>query len=163
MVVGAVGLAIVLIGVAVYLVTRDDAKSDLAATTPTTATAPTTVTPDPEAVAKAEVIDAYTKSSEAFVAVASDPAGLPEDPRLKEHSTGNAHFAATASIFRMRKDGEVFTGAVEYHPTVVELGIGTATVADCSIDRTATRRNRDWKGPEPPRDRGRARDGEAAT
>ncbi len=132
----AVGFAILLIGAAVFVMTRDRGESPPATTTPTTPL--TTAAPDPEAAAKAEVIEAYTRSFDAFVAVASDPAGLPEDPRLTEHSTGHAHFAATASIFRLRKDGQVFTGAVEYHPTVVELGVATATVSDCGIDRTAT-------------------------
>ena len=62
----------------------------------------------------------------------------------------------------MRKDGEVFTGAIEYHPTVVELGIGTATVADSSIDRTATLEIATGRVLSPPGTEG-GRDGEAAT
>ncbi|MDQ1537048.1 MAG: hypothetical protein QOE58_1441 [Actinomycetota bacterium] len=134
----AVGLVIVLIALGVFLLTRDDSKSELAATTPTTATVPTTAAPDPEAAAKAEIIEAYTRSFQAFVAVASDPNGVPEDPRMTAHSTGNAHLAETATIFRLRRDGQVYTGSVEVHATVVELGIGTAIVSDCGIDRTAT-------------------------
>jgi hypothetical protein len=151
----AVGLVIVVIGLALFLLTRDDSKSELATKTLTTAAAPTTAVPDLEAVAKAEVLDAYRRKVDAFVAVASDPAGLPEDPRMTEHSTGNAHFAETASIFRMRKDGEVFTGAVESHPTVAEMGVGTATVSDCGIDRTATIDIKTGKVLSPPGTEGR--------
>ena len=64
---------------------------------------------------------------------------------------GNSLLVTQAGINRLRSDGHVFTGAVEMHPTVVELGAGTATVVDCGIDRTATSRDRDGRGAEPAR------------
>lgn len=95
-------------------------------------------TVDPDAATKSAVIAAYRSSFDQFVAVASDPAGRPEDPRLAEHTVGNALAARQAFVFRLRKVGQKFTGAVELHPRVRELSAATATVADCNIDRTAT-------------------------
>lgn len=109
-----------------------------ATTAPTSVAVPATAAPDPTAVAEAAVLDAYRKGFEAYVAVASDPNAGPDDPRLAEFKSGDALIAAQESIAKLRKDGQVFTGAVEVHPTVVELGGGRAIVADCGIDGTAT-------------------------
>lgn len=99
---------------------------------------PPSTTADPQAAVKAAVLDAYRQSFDAFVAVASDPAGKPDDPRLEQHKVGNALLAAQATILRLRRDGHVYRGSVEVHPTIVELGLDTATVQDCGIDRTST-------------------------
>ena len=99
---------------------------------------PPSTTVHPQAAAKAAVLDAYRESFEAFVTVASDPAGEPDDARLEQHKVGNALLAAQATILRLRRDGQVYRGSVEVHPAVVELGPDTATVQDCGIDRTST-------------------------
>ena len=93
-----------------------------------------TVATDPQAATKAAILDAYRQAFDAFLAVASDPAGSPEDPRLSQHKIGNALLGAQVTITRLRKDGHVYRGGVEVHPTVVELTADTAVVADCGID-----------------------------
>ena len=96
-------------------------------------TTPSTV--DPQAATKAAILDAYRKSTEAFVAVASDPNGKPTDPRLEEHKIGNALLASQVTIDRLRKAGHVYRGTIELHPDVVELTAETAVVQDCGVDR----------------------------
>jgi hypothetical protein len=135
-------LLLVAIGVVVAMiivVTKGDDSTGVDAGTTPVGEAPAPTSPaDPQAATKAAVLDAYRQSSEAFLAVGMDPNGKPEDPRLKEHATGPALLAAQRSIFGLRNNGKVYQGTVEFHPVVVELGPSTATVQDCSIDRTAT-------------------------
>ena len=97
------------------------------------ATSPPTLAPDPQAAVKAAVIDAYRQSFDAFVAIASDPKGSPDDPRLSQHTIGNALLASQITIKRLRDAGQVYAGRVEVHPTVVELTADTAVVADCGV------------------------------
>ena len=130
------GLLIAAVVASILVFSRDDSGSRNPSGQPSTQ--PSTTAADPEATARAAVLDAYRKSFEQFVEVASDPNAPPDDARLAEHTTGNALIARQAGIFRLRTDGQVFTGSIELHPTVVELGGGTATVADCNIDRTST-------------------------
>lgn len=99
---------------------------------PSDAAPPTAV--DPQATTKAAILDAYRQSYDAFVAITNDPAGSPDDPRLAEHKIGNALLASQLSIIRLRKAGQVSTGNVQVHPSVVELTADTAVVADCGID-----------------------------
>jgi len=127
---------VVLVAVALILWPGDDSANNVQ-TTPTSA-APVTPAPDPEAATRAAVLDGYQKAFDAFIAVASDPNARFDDLRLAETSMGDALLAKQAGIVRLRTDGLVFTGAVEMHPTVLEVGGGVATVEDCSIDRTAT-------------------------
>ena len=100
---------------------------------PTTSVPPTTL--DPDAATKAEIEAAYRQAYDVFVAVASDPNGQPDDPRLKEHKVGNALLAAQVSIQRLRNAGHVFQGHIEVHPSVVELRPDSAVLQDCAIDR----------------------------
>jgi hypothetical protein len=97
-----------------------------AASTPTTAA-------DPQAATKAAIVAAYRQSFDAFVAVGSDPRGSPDDPRLSQHTIGNALLASQITIKRLRDAGQVYAGRVEVHPTVVELTADTAVVADCGV------------------------------
>jgi hypothetical protein len=97
-----------------------------------------TTTLDPEEATKAEIIDAYRQSFEAFVAVASDPNGQLDDPRLAQHTKGTALTAAQLSIRKWRADGHVMkVTQLELNPRVVELGPDTAVVEDCNIDVSA--------------------------
>lgn len=90
---------------------------------------------DPQAAVKTAILDAYRQSTDAFVAVASDPNGKPTDPRLEEHKVGNALLASQVTIDRLRKAGHVFRGTIEVNPVVVELTADTAVVQDCGLDR----------------------------
>ncbi len=123
--------------VVVVNLTKGDSSAATKATgnpAPTpSAAAPTTVF-DPQAATKAAIVDAYRQSFEAVVAVASDPNGSPDDPRLSQHTIGNALLASQNSIIRLRKAGHVGGGTVEVHPSVTELTATTATVVDCSAD-----------------------------
>jgi hypothetical protein len=102
------------------------------------ATSIPTTTLDPEEAAKAEIIDAYRQSREALVAVASDPNGQVEDPRLPQYKKGTALAAAQLSIRKLRADGHVLeVTQLELNPEVVELGPDTAVVEDCTIDVSA--------------------------
>ena len=152
----AVVVVLVVVAAAAALVWPDDQVSQQVGPAPTTSAVATTVAPDPEAATRAAILDAYRKAFDAFVAVASDPKATPEDPRLAEHKTGNALTAAQAGIFRLRTDGQIFTGTVELHPTVVEMGGGTAIVTDCAIDRTATVELKTGKIISPPGTEGHA-------
>ena len=107
------------------------ASATTAAPTPTTAA-------DPQAATRAAIVDAYRQSFDAFVAIASDPKGSPDDPRLSRHKIGNALLASQITIQRLRNAGQVYVGRAELHPTVVELTADTAVVADCSLDQFAT-------------------------
>ncbi|MDQ6950018.1 MAG: hypothetical protein M3256_28185, partial [Actinomycetota bacterium] len=95
--------------------------------------APTTVF-DSQAAIKAAIADAYRQSFESFVAVASDPAGSPDDPRLSQHTIGNALLASETTIKRLRNAGHVYRGAVQVHPSVTELTGDAAVVTDCGLD-----------------------------
>lgn len=106
--------------------------SEGSASPPPSAT-PTTVA-DPQAATKAAILDAYRQSFDAFVAIASDPAGSADDPRLSQHKIGNALAASQLTIIKLRRDGHVYRGTVEVHPTVTELTADTAVVTDCGID-----------------------------
>ncbi len=123
--------------VVVVNLTRGDSSAATKAngnpTGPPPGSAPTTVF-DPQAAAKAAIVDAYRQSFEAVVAVASEPNGSPDDPRLSQHKIGNALLGAQASITRLRKAGQVDRGTVQVHPAVTELTADTAAVQDCSAD-----------------------------
>ncbi len=131
-------LGVIGVGAVAFLVANSggDAPPAELATTPSVAptTGPTT-TLDPDAATKAEIIKAYRQSYDAFVAVASDPNGDPEDPRLEEHKVGNALLATQLGIRKLRDDGHVLVVTQnERNPRVVELGPDTAVVEDCGID-----------------------------
>ncbi len=105
----------------------------------TSSVQPVEITPeeelDPEAAIKAEIVAAYHQSFDASVAVASDPNGQPDDPRLAQHTIGNALLASQLSIGKLRSDGHVLeVTRLEMNPEVVELGADTAVVEDCGID-----------------------------
>lgn len=127
--------ALVVIGVLITV--QDDGLSSSGplstGTSGPAVTDPTTV--DPQAVVKAAILDAYRQSTDAFVAVASDPNGKPTDPRLEEHKVGNALLASQVTIDRLRKAGNVYRGSLESHPVVLELSADTAVVEDCGVDR----------------------------
>lgn len=131
-------ITLVLIAAAVVVVnlTRDtDAGSvTRGGPSPSPSVAPTAPA-DPQAATKAAILDAHRKSTDAFVAIASDPSGSPDDPRLSQHKTGNALAASQVTIIRLRQAGHVDRGTVEVHPKVIELTGDTAVVADCSFDR----------------------------
>ncbi|HEV2809441.1 MAG TPA: hypothetical protein VGV93_03465 [Acidimicrobiales bacterium] len=133
--IGLLVLAAVGVAAIVFLVVNagDEAPPSEFVTRPTPTTAPPT-TVDPEAATKAEIEAAYRQSFEVFVAVASDPNGQADDPRLKEYKVGNALLAAQVSIQRLRNAGHVFHGHIEVNPTVVELGPDSAVVQDCGVD-----------------------------
>jgi hypothetical protein len=104
--------------------------------TPTTPPPPTTL--DPEAATKTEIEDAYRQSWDGFVAVASDPSGQLDDPRLMRHTKGPALAAAQLAIRKYRAEGRVLKAdRLELHPRVVALGPDTARVEDCNIDVSA--------------------------
>ncbi len=107
-------------------------------TPPTSAATSPTLPADPQAATKAAIVAAYRQSFDAFVAIASDPKGSPDDPRLSRHKIGNALLASQITIQRLRNAGHVYVGRAELHPTVVELTADTAVVADCSLDQFAT-------------------------
>lgn len=93
---------------------------------------------DPEEATKAEIVEAYRQSFEALVALASDPNGQPDDPRLAERKRETALAAAQLSIDKLRADGDVLkVTRLEMNPRVVELGPDTAVVEDCGIDVSA--------------------------
>ena len=108
---------------------------------PPTSSAETSIpatTLDPEEATKAEIVEAYRQSYEAFVAVGSDPNGQPDDPRLAQHKRGTALAAAQLTIRKWRADGHVMeVTQLELNPRVVELGPDTAVVEDCNIDVSA--------------------------
>lgn len=128
-----VGLAAV--GVIVFNTLDEPAKVELGNESGVP-TAPASNAPvDPEAATKTELIATYRQAWEAYVAVASDPNGQPEDPRLAEHAVGNALLASQLSIRKWRAEGHVLdVDRLELHPVVVELGEDTAVIEDCSID-----------------------------
>ncbi len=136
-----VALAVIGVGAVVFLVANagDDAPPAELATTPSAlpTTGPAT-TLDPDAATKAEIIEAYRQSWDAFVAVASDPNGDPEDPRLEEHTVGNALLASQLTLRKWRDDGHVLeVTTLDLNPAVVELGPDTAVLEDCLIDVSA--------------------------
>ena len=97
-----------------------------------------TTTLDPEEATKAEIIEAYRQSWDAFVAVASDPNGQIDDPRLAQRMRGTALAAAQLSVRKLRHDGHVLkVTRLELNPRVVELGPETAVVEDCAVDVSA--------------------------
>lgn len=125
-----------LVAIGVLLAAGDDEPSSGPVSTGTSAPAVTGITTvDPQAAVKAAILDAYRQSTDAFVAVASDPNGKPTDPRLEEHKIGNALLASQVTIDRLRKAGHVFRGTIEVHPVVSELTAETAVVQDCGLDR----------------------------
>ena len=134
-----IGLLVLLavgVGAVVFLVVNagDDAPPSEFVTSPTPTTAPPT-TLDPEAATKAEIEEAYRQSWDAFVAVASDPNGQMEDPRLSQRMRGTALAAAQLAVRKYRADGHVLkVRELELNPSVVELGPDTAVVKDCLID-----------------------------
>jgi hypothetical protein len=134
-------LAVIGVGAVVFLVANagNEAPPAELATTPSglPTTGPTT-TLDPDAATKAEIIEAYRQSWDAFVAVASDPNGDPEDPRLEKHTVGNALLASQLTLRKWRDDGHVLeVTALDLNPAVVELGPETAVLEDCLIDVSA--------------------------
>ncbi len=134
-------LGVIGVGAVAFLVANagDDAPPAELATTPSVVptTGPTT-TLDPDAATKGEIIEAYRQSWDAFVAVASDPNGDPEDPRLKEHTVGNALLASQLTLRKWRDDGHVLeVTTLDLNPAVVELGPETAVLEDCLIDVSA--------------------------
>jgi hypothetical protein len=138
---GVVALAVVIVAglaaIGMLIAGADDepTKTEPLGTTATSAPAPSPTSANPQAATKAEILAAYRQSFDAFVAVASDPNGKPTDPRLEEHTIGNALLAGQVAIDRLRKAGHVYQGSIELHPVVVELTGDTAVVEDCSIDR----------------------------
>jgi len=133
-------VAVVVAGLAAIgvLVAISDDEPTSTAPLATGTSAPALTTPstiDPQAAVKAEILAAYRQAFDAFIAVASEPNGQPTDPRLEEHTIGNALLASQASIDRLRKAGQVVRGTIEVHPVVVELTTDTAVVEDCGIDR----------------------------
>lgn len=121
-----------------YLFATADDEPSSSGPLPTATTAPQPTTPttvDPLAATEAAVLDAYRQSHDAVIAVASDPNGLPTDPRLEQHKIGNALLAAQVSIDRLRKAGHVVQGTMEAHPVVVDASGEEAVVEDCGIDR----------------------------
>ncbi len=134
-------LAVIGVGAVVFLVANADDEAPPAelATTPSAVptTGPTT-TLDPDAAIKAEIIEAYRQSWDAFVSVGSDPNGDPEDPRLEEHTVGNALLASQLTLRKWRDDGHVLeVTTLELNPAVVELDAETAVLEDCAIDVSA--------------------------
>lgn len=128
----AAGLAVL----AYLFATADDEPSSSGPlTTASSAPVVTTTTVDPQAEDKAAILAAYRQSHDAVIAVASDPNGLPTDPRLEQHKIGNALLAAQVSIDRLRKAGHVVQGTMEANPVVVEVVGEEAVVEDCGIDR----------------------------
>ncbi|MCA1707408.1 MAG: hypothetical protein LC808_30735 [Actinobacteria bacterium] len=135
-------LAIVAAAVVIVNRTGDDAGDVTAArsegASATTAVPTPTTAADPQAATRKAIDDAYRQSFDAFVAIASDPKGSPDDPRLSRHKIGNALLASQITIQSLRNAGHVYVGRAELHPTVVELTADTAVVADCSLDQFAT-------------------------
>ena len=136
-----IALLVLIIGalgaIGVLMTVGDDEPSSggplSTATSGTAATSPTTI--DPQVAVKAAILEAHRQSMDAFVAVASDPNGQPTDPRLEEHTIGNALLASQVTIDRLRKAGNVYRGSLESHPVVLELTAETALVEDCGVDR----------------------------
>lgn len=130
-------LAIVAAAVVIVNLTGDDAGDVTAGrsngASATTAVPTPTTAADPQAATRAAIVAAYRQSFDAFVAVASDPNGSPDDPRLSQHKIGNALLASQISIKRLRDAGQISAGRVEVHPTVVELTADTAVVTDCGV------------------------------
>lgn len=126
---------------AVFILSDDE--SDVGTTTQSTAapvttlSTPTPTTVDAQAQARSAVIDAYKKSYAEFVAAAKEASPNPDDPRLARYSSGAALIAKQRSLADLRSKGQVLTGDIELHPSVVALTSDTATVVDCNIDRTA--------------------------
>ena len=137
-----VALCLVAGAVVVVNLTRDTGSGSVTEVgrKPAVSTAPAAPTsaPDPQATTKAAILDAYRQSFDAYVAVASDPNGSPDDPRLSQHKIGNALLASQISIKRLRNAGQVLVGRAELHPTVAELTPDSAVVTDCSLDQFAT-------------------------
>lgn len=134
MVLLAVGVAT---GVFLVATAGKDSRPALS-TTPTSTPTVGATTADPTAAIKAEIIAAYRQSFEATVALASDPSGQFDDPRLSQRKSGTALAAAQLAIQKLRADGDVLeVTRLELNPTVVELGPNTAVVEDCNIDVSA--------------------------
>lgn len=131
-VLGVIGLAA--IGFLVADLGDDPPPSELSTPSAPPSTGPTT-TVDPQVATKSEIVDAYRQSYEAFVAVASDPTGQFDDPRLTDHKKGTALAASQLAIRRLRADGQVLNlDQLEMNPVVVELGPDRAEVEDCGVD-----------------------------
>ncbi len=122
---------------ALVIVSNGDGPSRGNTATPTSGLLAPTIPSDPQATIKGAVMDAYRKSYEGFVAVGKERTPDSNDPRLTNYSTGTALIAKQRALADNSSKGQVFVGDVELHPTVIELGPDTATVVDCSIDRTA--------------------------
>lgn len=94
-----------------------------------------TTTLDPEEATKAEIVEAYRQSWDAFIAVGSDPNGQLDDPRLTQYKRGTALAASQLVIRKWRADGHVLESIrLELNPEVLELGPDTAVLEDCLID-----------------------------
>lgn len=133
------GLAVVLVAVAVLVAVniRSDNRPDVTATsTPPASIDPAAPTVDPQAAARAAVIDAYVNVYQGYIAVGKEAQPDLNDPRLTQYSTGTALQAKQESLAANSSEGLVFTGGAELHPTVVELSADSAVVVGCSIDRT---------------------------
>lgn len=97
---------------------------------------PPTLPADPQAATKAAVIAAYEQSYKAIIVVGKEASPDLNDPRLSQHTTGPALTAMQRSLADNKSKGLVYVGDAELHPMVIELGADTATVVDCSYDRT---------------------------
>ncbi|MGH9223264.1 MAG: hypothetical protein ACRD2W_05670 [Acidimicrobiales bacterium] len=138
----AIGLGIAAAAVAAVILVvlsggDGDGNGALPPTTSTAVTAQPSTTASPQAVAEAVILDAYRKSWNAFIAVASDASAGGNDPRLTQNTAGNSLLARQASVARLRSENRAYRGEIELHPRVVELSAITARVEDCNIDRTS--------------------------
>ncbi len=130
---------LLIVGVAaVFLVVvgGEETPGDVPATdTSAPSTAEPSATSDPQASAKADIAATHRQAWEVFVAVAHDPNGQIDDPRLAQYKNGSALAAAQLAIRRLRSDGQVLQVTQhQLNPEVVELTAVSAVVEDCGID-----------------------------
>jgi len=131
-----VGLLAVAAG-AVVVVNLTSGDDRVATTTQESPAPAPTLPADPQAATKAAVTDAYIQAYKAVIVVGKEASPSANDPRLSAHKTGPALIAVQRAIADNNSKGLVYVGDAEVHPTVIELGSDTATVVDCSVDRTA--------------------------
>lgn len=135
-----VGLAVLVLAVVVLVAVN--LASDTGPEVTATSTPPGSIEPaapttlDPQAEARAAVLDAYVNSYQLAIAVGKEESPDLDDPRLTQYSTGTALLAKQRALADNMGKGLVYFGDAELHPTVVELGRDRAVVVDCSIDTT---------------------------
>jgi hypothetical protein len=124
---------IALVGVTVVAATASSCGgSGSSSAHPTSATSSTSI--DPQAAQKSAVLAAWREYWTVYLDMGTK--GTPFDPRLKDVATGKALNNSIAALDYRSRSGQVYRGTYDLNPTLVSLTGDSASVRDCSFDRT---------------------------